>query len=55
VPKANCTGAIGEILSTPLIGYTEAFIGVGEFETKLEVGAALHTTYTLDTPPIKPQ
>ncbi|MDG4956754.1 Eco57I restriction-modification methylase domain-containing protein [Lactococcus lactis] len=41
VPKANGTGAIGEVLSTPLIGepligYTDSFIAIGEFETRLE-------------------
>ncbi len=46
LPKANGTGAIGEILSTPLIGepligYTETFIGIGAFETKGEAEATL--------------
>ena len=46
VPKSNGTGAIGEILSTPLIGgpligYTQSFIGVGAFESKGEAMAAL--------------
>ncbi len=46
VPKANGTGAIGEILSTPLIGepligYTETFIGIGTYDTELEAKAAL--------------
>jgi hypothetical protein len=46
VPKANGTGAIGEILSTPLIGepligYTETFIGIGAFDTEAEAKAAL--------------
>jgi len=30
VPKANGSGAIGEVLSTPLIGYTETYISIGE-------------------------
>ena len=46
VPKANGSGAIGEVLSTPLIGepligepligYTETFIGIGAFDNKDE-------------------
>ncbi len=41
VPKSNGTGAIGEILSTPLIGepligYTQSFIGIGAVDTKEE-------------------
>lgn len=41
VPKANGSGAIGEVLSTPLIGtpYTSAtptFISIGSFDTELE-------------------
>lgn len=41
LPKANGSGAIGEVLSTPLIGepligYTETFIGIGTFETREE-------------------
>jgi superfamily II DNA or RNA helicase len=45
VPKANGTGAIGEILSTPLIGepligYTETFIGIGSFDSEFEARAA---------------
>ncbi|WP_076461712.1 Eco57I restriction-modification methylase domain-containing protein [Limosilactobacillus caccae] len=41
VPKANGTGALGEVLSTPLIGEpligaTETFISIGSFSTKLE-------------------
>ena len=46
VPKANGTGAIGEVLSTPLIGepligYTETFIGIGAFDNQAEAIAAL--------------
>ena len=46
VPKSNGTGAIGEILSTPLIGepligYTQSFIGVGAFESQVEAMALL--------------
>lgn len=41
VPKANGTGALGEVLSTPLIGEpligsTETFISIGAFNTKEE-------------------
>ena len=37
LPKANGSGAIGEVLSTPVIGYpvigyTETFISIGEFD-----------------------
>lgn len=46
VPKANGSGALGEVLSTPLIGtpligYTETFISIGEVETKQEAEAIL--------------
>ncbi len=46
LPKANGSGAIGEILSTPLIvepliGYTETFIGIGSFSKKTEAQNAL--------------
>lgn len=42
IPKANGTGALGEVLSTPLIGEpligtTQTFITVGKFETMQEV------------------
>ena len=50
VPKSNGSGAIGEILSTPLIGeplignpligFTQSFISFGKFETQEEVDAA---------------
>ena len=36
VPKANGTGAIGEVLSTPLIGYTRTFISFGAFNNRKE-------------------
>ena len=41
VPAANGSGAIGEVLSTPLIGepligHTQTFISLGSFETKNE-------------------
>lgn len=36
VPKANGTGALGEVISTPLIGSTETFISIGCFDTRQE-------------------
>ncbi len=44
LPKSNGSGAIGEILSTPLIGepligYTQSFIGIGSFDNKSEANA----------------
>ena len=46
VPKANGSGALGEVLSTPLIGtpligFTETFISVGEVNTNSEAEAIL--------------
>ena len=46
MPKANGTGAIGEVLSTPLIGepligYTQSFIGIGSVSTESEAEAIL--------------
>lgn len=46
LPKSNGSGAIGEVLSTPLIGTpligtTESFISIGIFDTKLEAENAL--------------
>lgn len=51
VPKSNGSGAIGEVLSTPLIGepligepligYTQSFIGIGAFLGKQEAKNAL--------------
>lgn len=45
VPRSNGSGALGEVLSTPLIGspligYTQTFIGIGAFDTKEEANAA---------------
>ncbi len=45
VPKSNGSGAIGEVLSTPMIGepmigFTQSFIGIGAFESYLESQAA---------------
>lgn len=46
LPKTNGSGALGEVLSTPLIGtpligYTQSFIGIGGFETEQEAENAL--------------
>lgn len=46
VPRSNGSGALGEVLSTPLIGepligYTQTFIGIGSFDTREEADAAL--------------
>ena len=36
IPGANGSGAIGEVLSTPLIGYTQTFISFGAFDNREE-------------------
>ena len=41
LPKSNGSGAIGEVLSTPLIGepligFTQSFISIGSFDNKEE-------------------
>lgn len=46
IPKANGSGAIGEVLSTPLCGlplcgFTETFISIGETDSKDEAEACL--------------
>ena len=46
VPKANGSGALGEVLSTPLIGkpligFTETYISIGEVDTFEEAEAIL--------------
>lgn len=51
LPKANGTGAIGEVLSTPLIGepligepligFTQTFISIGAFDNEVEARNAL--------------
>lgn len=46
IPRSNGSGALGEVLSTPLIGepligYTQTFIGFGAFESKSEAEGAL--------------
>lgn len=46
LPRANGSGAIGEVLSTPLIGepligYTQSFIGFGSFSTRNEAESCM--------------
>lgn len=46
LPKSNGSGAIGEVLSTPLCGtplcgHTQSFISIGSFETESEANACL--------------
>ncbi len=41
VPRANGSGALGEVLSTPLIGHTQSFISIGAFDTEEEANAAM--------------
>lgn len=46
VPKSNGSGALGEVLSTPLIGepligYTQSFISIGSFDNADEAEACL--------------
>ena len=41
LPKSNGSGAIGEVLSTPLIGHNQTFISIGAFETKAEAEACM--------------
>lgn len=46
IPKANGSGALGEVLSTPLIGEpligaTETFLSIGSFKTLIEAEACL--------------
>lgn len=46
LPKSNGSGAIGEVLSTPVIGlpvigYTQSFISVGAYDTLAEAEATL--------------
>lgn len=36
VPEANGTGAIGEVLSTPMIGHTDTFLSIGKFDNETE-------------------
>ena len=39
VPKSNGSGALGEVVSTPLVGCTQTFITVGAFDTEAEARA----------------
>mgnify|MGYP000935693638 FL=1 len=46
LPKSNGSGALGEVLSTPLIGepligYTQSFLGIGAYDSRLEAEAVL--------------
>ena len=41
IPKSNGSGAIGEVLSTPLIGYTQSFISFGAYDNALEANNGL--------------
>ncbi len=41
VPEANGTGAIGEVLSTPVIGHTDTFLSIGKFANAEEASACL--------------
>ena len=46
IPKANGSGALGEVLSTPIVGtpnvaYTDTFIGIGAFDMEAEANACL--------------
>lgn len=41
LPNSNGSGAIGEVLSTPLIGYMQSFIAIGAFDRRNEADAAL--------------
>lgn len=41
IPKANGSGAIGEGISTPLVGFTETFISIGETNSRSEAEATL--------------
>ena len=46
ITKANGSGALGEVLSTPIVGvpivgYTDTFIGIGVFDTEAEANACL--------------
>ena len=46
VPRSNGSGAIGEVLSTPILGepilgYTRTFLGIGAFDSKEEAENAL--------------
>lgn len=51
ITKANGTGALGEVLSTPIVvtpnvAYTDTFIGIGAFDTEVEANACLKYLHT---------
>ena len=51
VPEANGTGAIGEVLSTPVIGvpvigHTDTFLSIGKFADAQEASACLNYVKT---------
>nr|WP_312040262.1 Eco57I restriction-modification methylase domain-containing protein [Leuconostoc lactis] len=41
LPKVNGSGALGEVVSTPLVGWTQTFMGFGTFNNRLEADNAL--------------
>lgn len=41
VPTANGSGALSEVIPTPLVGNTETFITIGTFDTQEEVHACV--------------
>lgn len=41
IPKANGSGAIGEVLSTSVVGHTVTFLSIGKFKTLFEAEAVL--------------
>ena len=46
IPQANGSGALGEVISSPLVGEpmvgaTETFLSIGDFETKIEAESCL--------------
>jgi hypothetical protein len=51
LPKSNGSGQLGESLSTPIVGrpnlgFTQSFIGIGNFENIKEANACLNYLYT---------
>lgn len=41
VPKSNGSGALGEVLSTPMIGHTQSFISFGQFDNIEEANSCM--------------
>ena len=41
VPDSNGSGALGEVVSTPLVGSTQTFISVGAFDIRAEADACI--------------